>query len=57
MIIDTKKFNARQIRNWVAVVVLIPVALVVYPTWALYHMARFIWIGIDEMWAELQKPE
>ena len=56
MMIDTRRFNARQIRNWVAVVVLIPVAVVVYPAWALYHMARFIWIGCDEMWAEGQKP-
>ena len=55
--IDTKAFNARQVRNWAVALILIPIALVVYPTWALYHMARFIWIGCDEMWAELQKPE
>lgn len=47
----------RQIRNWVVVGVLIPVAFVVYPTWALYRMARFIWMGCDETWKDLQKPK
>jgi len=47
----------RQIRNGVAGVILIPVAVVVYPTWVLYRMARFLWIGLNEDWAEIQKPE
>ena len=57
MLIDSKNFNARQIRNWVAVFVLIPIAVVIYPTWALYRMARFIWTTTDEAWERLQKPE
>ncbi len=49
--------SLRSIRNGIAVVVLFPIAVVVYPTWILYNMARFIWIGLDEQWEELQKSE
>ncbi len=56
MLIDSKNFNTRQVRNWVAVLVLMPIAVVVYPAWILYNMARFIWVGCDQWWKDLQKP-